>query len=135
MRDIKDYLHLYMGCSVLTEHDALMNGEPHVMTINVNNLFALLYKYKNTKPLLRSLSDMTEEEAAEVADILGNASHLSKESKIAQVMEILPRLLHMQTNVWGINWIKLTVYLLSKGFDLFNLIPDNLALDSKLVNH
>lgn len=82
------------------------------------------------KLLLRPLSSMTDEECLEFAAIIGGASHLSEETVIAQARMLLTERLHRQTNISGHDWILATKYFLSKGFDVFDLIEEGIALDS-----
>lgn len=117
--DIKDYLHLYLGCSVSVEHDAIMNGEPHVMAINAGNLFAISYKYKNTKLILRKLSSMTEEEFKE-------AQRCHPKTERWVIMGDIDKGGAVDFDSWS---PYSTRYLLSKGFDLFGLIDSGLAIE------
>ena len=117
-KDIKDYLHLYLGCEVLTnDHELGRNkkqrgrtgtfvgfADYHRMDCRLNfragpegrcNIYLL-------KPILRPLSDMTLEERKE--------SYRLKDDL-------------------GIGTVELFRWLLSKGFDLFGLIEAGLAID------
>ena len=70
----------------------------------------------------RSIESLTDDELFNAAQILGGASHLSRESVIAQSKELLlsNRLYNGQTNIPGINWLRLAVYLQSIGIQLSN---------------
>jgi hypothetical protein len=67
MKELKDYLHLYIGCKGKFQYD-LVRGEATM--IGVDNYGVkiscmddwILFRY--FKPILRPLSDMTEEEQA-----------------------------------------------------------------------
>lgn len=66
-KDIKDYLHLYLGCQVLIDGETLVTlvGFSHTYDIElyVNNQWL---HHRFCKLLLRPLSDMTDEEMDEV---------------------------------------------------------------------
>jgi hypothetical protein len=133
MRDIKDYLPLYMGQKIIFPERGANQARVFTVTGSIYDSMGTdkdFHKHEKRCLILRPLSDMTEEEAIEIADILGGASHLSRDSKIHAARELANRMLYTQTNIWGINWMRLTVHLLSKGFDLFGLIDDQLAIDS-----
>ena len=70
--------------------------------------------------LLTSLSLITDEDAVEVAKILGNCSHLSKESQISQVKELFssPNFFVKQTNISAAKWLYVFQYLQSEGYAL-----------------
>ena len=61
-KDIKDYLHLYLGCMV--QHPALSN--PRELTASW--MVSLIDKGIEVKPILRPLSDMTEEECLRLCE-------------------------------------------------------------------
>jgi hypothetical protein len=90
------------------------------------------YNVKYVKPILRPLSDLTEEEARECfalwsggrfnPDDYYNASALEDWWRYADDHDVDARAYCIGTPaVWR--------YLLSRGFDLFNWIPDGLAID------
>jgi len=117
MKELKDYIHLYIGSKVSTIHPALFNGKAHELTISINNLYEIIYKYQDSKLILRRLSDMTDEEATEYFSVcsLGPGDYIGG----------------------GPQWIPIsarsTHWLLSKSFDLFGLIDAGLAIDRKLT--
>lgn len=123
MKDIKDYLHLYLGCRAL-----LPNGKIDTLDY-VEIEQGVYFPSKGTdtedfghnllsevKPILRPLSDMTEEEMLEAVSIGG--LFYRGESVKAFIAN------------WTCYSGEVTRYLLSKSFDLFNLIPEGLAIDS-----
>lgn len=75
-KEIKDYLHLYLGCECVVEQDLEMEGfETRTLTtasiLGKKNQFLTLiggssvqkpFAAEEIKPILRPLSDMTEEE-------------------------------------------------------------------------
>lgn len=146
MKNIQDYLHLYSGCEVDTP-DGLRKMWCY------NPLFDLLYvetkptdiapsrayftyHFQKIKPILRPLTSMTEEELLEQEIIVKkfypdfeideemrkNALHRIKETGASAM------LFDEETSPFLI--FEITRYLLFKSFDLFNLIPEGLAIDS-----
>lgn len=66
-KNIKYYLHLYLGCDV--EEDSLAEKGKRYKTKLTPSKFRSVLEYNNyanVKPILRPLSDMTEEEAIEL---------------------------------------------------------------------
>jgi|SRR5688572_19579759 len=113
MRDIKDYLHLYLGGGCQATYSG-KSFQPHGV-INTEKLYQVMIGViTDIKPILRPLSDMTEEEKEEFEELQydDNVITLHKYGTIVQtyVPEIFRRMLQMQ-------------------FDLFNLIPEGLAID------
>jgi len=104
-KDISQYLHLYLGCQCQAKY---YYGKDWLHVKLTGNVLAELeqtegftYQIEFIKPELRPLSDMTEEEAIEHI-------HISNEQGVYDGFR----------------------YWLSKHFDLFNLIPEGLALDA-----
>lgn len=105
MKNIKDYLHLYMGCQVMYDDDQGKLTYYLMYNILATNEWHLV------KPILRPLSDMTEEEM-----------------KIVTVSGLMSDLKYIiNRNKWTPERF---LYLLSKGFDLFGLIEEGLAIDA-----
>lgn len=155
MKDIKDYLPFYIGCEVAREHDksrsekfceygklvGISESEIErgktvaILDVGIDHFHE--WYVEETKPILRPLSSMTEEEAKEVV----------KRRSPAGSVKSLDRLVINHIDSTSITWSFLSVpniprwerfgelspdqfiYLLSKGFDLFNLIPENLAIE------
>lgn len=108
-KEIKDYIHLYLGCEVMVESDNSDSYKDVIEAIVVEESVNLKktsdyyfegYNDFEIKLLLRPLSDMTDEEADITHGIL-NDYHTHEATR----------------------------FLLSKHFDLFNLIPEGLAID------
>jgi hypothetical protein len=115
---IEDYLHLYLGCEIMY-YDQGFNYPPKAgkLTVIANKgKFGTTYEYWENKgiifhtqqpaflkPVFRTLSDMSEEEK--------NESH---KFNVCDQFELA-------------EWFR---YLLSRHFDLFNLIPEGLAIDA-----
>lgn len=59
VKNIKDYLHLYLGCEIYAEGFQIRKLTPLVLMEWDDHYYPF-------KPILRSLSDMTEEEAIEL---------------------------------------------------------------------
>lgn len=114
--------HLYLGCEVANS----LTGR-HGLLFEVVRGRDL----DNIKPILRPLSDMTDEEALKCGEILGGMSHLSNDSIIHQIKDLIGtnKLYTMQTNISGIKWIYLTPFLLKQSFDIFGLIESGEAIN------
>lgn len=112
----KEVLHYYLGQEVSTDSgsetlDAIYNNG------DIETLFRghlrNYYSLERVKPILRPLSDMTEEELREMCD-KANVGYRSLESFKIHFSQILfPAEFH---------------YLLSHGFDLFGLIESGEAI-------
>lgn len=119
---IQDYLHLYIGCEVKTTGGKF--GK--LVSVSTDGMAIIVYGGEDPRgrvimqsaiiPILRTLSDMTEEEKDKYYSFWANI--ISKNPK--QIMK-----LDAQT----------TIYLLSKHFDLFDLIPAGLALNAAHLNN
>lgn len=118
-KEIKDYLHLYLG------HDVLAFGE-RVKMIGIHESGVLMdgkyfnegyYDFNDVKPILRPLSSMTEEEQDYVWHTEEPNSILKMDNGTKQRKVVLAP--------------ERTAYLLSKGFDIFNLIPEKLAVTAE----
>ncbi len=99
-KEIKDYLHLYLGCKVVF-------NEKLKAVITHKLLADNLVPKEKLKPILRPLSDMTEDEDQEFEYIRYKKDLSIYEGTAMQ-----------------------TAYLLSKNFDLFGLIESGLAIDA-----
>lgn len=117
-KDIKDYIHLYLGCDVIVHNTIratlnLLNHDHRIAVVKLSEAFGqtLSVMYNEVKLPLRPLSDMTEEEKVE----------------IFQVGESDWRQRHLEFT--SEQFIKL----LSKGFDLFGLIEAGLAIDKTKI--
>lgn len=122
MKNIKDYLHLYLECEVLSSNSGMV-----WQLIGIVNDDGVLYhkdfkkntaSLQNLKPILRPLSDMTEEEAKEI----GFWSELY--NKITGTEKG-----HAIYDLYTAEKLRLA---LSKHFDLFGLIEAGLAINKTL---
>ena len=117
-KKIEDYAHLYIGSSCIWSR---RKGDIKKECIITVSDLPWLRSMPVFKPILRPLSDMTEEEAEEINAELGS-NHLANnlKDKSYYAMNV-----HVQFD--------LTFRLLRMGFDLFGLIDSGLAIDkSKL---
>ncbi len=128
MREIKDYLHLYLqsgiGCFIFPD-DSITDGflEKH-KTRYPNGEYAPKlhigtyerFLKDGYKPILRPLSDMTEEEMEQIWHADEPKSILQMEYKDGRVRKVAL-------------CSERTKFLLSKGFDIFGLIEAGLAID------
>jgi hypothetical protein len=162
MKDIKDYLHLYLGCDVETTvkgkyvHPYGSVGISVVDADSYENLIRHLkfkeayqkdgyndYDWVSVKPILRPLSDMTEEEAWEFvggkSDQLYDDLKIDKIDKTGIVISYVinagdegsfPQSHKFDFFALGPEQLR---RLLSRGFDLFNLIPEGLAIDKTTI--
>lgn len=152
-KKITDYLHLYMGCRVNTPDGARkllgLNGlgnatvETHPKEIAPSTGY-FLYHESQVTPILRPLSDMTEEEAKEFFETGASSTILNKRIVKSGVLFEYSWVSDNpeRNNADGFSYSEVGMsfapqlnaakfrWLLSKGFDLFNLIPDGLAIDS-----
>lgn len=124
-REIKDYIHLYLWCKVLAPCPyEEKEGETAVLTGIREGTFAEVQYIVNghafeepsycelnlIKLILRPLSQMTKDEYDELCDIR-ELSSLAETDSNSFLMES-----------------KSTKYLLSKGFDIFDLHKDGLCI-------
>lgn len=134
-KEIKDYLHLYLGRQVEVMPAQAKSYVGQLQQIDVNGycIVADTSITRHThidyvKPILRDLSDMTEEEEEELV-----------KSEYPEATRWEVETFAMQLRAWydgkQISMDNYTpgmiVLLLSKGFDLFGLIPDKLAINAK----
>jgi hypothetical protein len=107
-KDIREILHLYLGCDMIYTNKGPIPGERFVLTSGNLMWAESCIKDGSLKPILRKLSSMTEEEKR----------------------ELLPERTESVDGITVVTTYESFRLLLSKGFDLFNLIPRGLALDS-----
>jgi hypothetical protein len=121
-KEIKDYLHLYLGCEAMYGDRKIVICGLNINSQHIQNIVGQeTFLIKEIKPLLRPLNDMTEEEFNEFKK--HSDSDFSKMCMIDSMMKdgSYTRLCHSAFA---------QQYLLSKGFDLFGLIESELAIDS-----
>ncbi len=132
-KDIKDYLHLYLGCP------AEIHGyNTKIVDKVTSSSLTMITKGCKIVPILRPLSDMTEQEAMELGKLLLLIPH----GQISAYKNTFGK--------WCVKWSEhykdhwcidgeifnqhQTIYLLKEGFDLFELIADGLAIDKTTLN-
>lgn len=129
---IKDYLHLYLGCQVdwkkFPDNESYSRNYRDLGTLACISIHGDVVietkdsqfhrKLKDVKLVLRPLSDMTKEEA----------NFLDAMAKAQKDGQVKPANCEFVTGIRTTSAEALRV-LLSKGFDLFNLIPEGLAID------
>jgi hypothetical protein len=137
MKEIKDYLHLYLGCEckdnvtgqVRKLHTVYMdlNQRPVYELQNID--VVTTFYSEEFKPILRPLSDMTEEEINECWKILEWSEMITTPSYRRNALneEFLDS--DEGRECGWFSFIKILPYLLKQSFDLFNLIPEGLAID------
>lgn len=116
-KKLSDYLHLYLGCEAIETlhdhkciiHEVRKDGKCYVLG---DALFSDLLDVNYIKPILRPLSDMTEEERREMM----REKHQYDTGN--------PRSHELTNHARRILWA------ISKHFDLFGLIESGLAIDS-----
>jgi hypothetical protein len=158
-KDIKDYLHLYLGCECMigdlswkpeTNLYGLAPGidvnygkpirtviDPHVLSV---------FSHKTT-PILRKLDSMTEEEMKELyklvfkreftGDNISRRDQGKKEDRWVLWSGLERLFIYSDGDVGGdcdLNYVRVhtptvLAWQLLKSFDLFNLIPEGLAID------
>lgn len=92
------------------------------------------FEYREIKPILRPLSDMTEDDCAEVWALIGGTPHLGNVEDIREWL-MTGETEKVEGIIYGaLEGALVTQYLLSRGFDLFGYIEAGLAIDQKTIN-
>jgi hypothetical protein len=123
MKELKDFIHLYLGAKVrYTYYDYEENTWTvwEQLTTNVLNKITTDWSIKDIQIQLRKLSDMTDEELKSLRSERGNLKGVERAD-----MNYIIRL-----TTWSPEDVR---YLLSRHFDLFGLIESGLAIDSKTL--
>jgi hypothetical protein len=105
--ELKDVIHLYLGCDCTMVDGDLQERK---FKLNAYNLNYYRQWISDLKPILRPLSSMTTDERKYLLTFANGYNDLSFVNSLERDAEI-------------------TKYLLSNGFDLFNLIPEGLAIE------
>lgn len=116
---IEDYLHLYLGCKVkwMYGNEIYILVRTDKINCDLYNGATLYTSIRNIKPILRALSDMTEEEKKEY-------QFMKPDSGVENSDPYQP---YINLNA------KRTLWALSKHLDLFNLIKSDLAIDASTI--
>jgi len=128
-KELKDYLHLYLGCDLVSVATGKVVGRMEgIVAGNAHfRVSGIWYSgpITNYKLALRHLSDMTEEEKRMVGF---EAYQVLRKDDFGS--NVIP------SKVVGFMWAaKQTSYLLSKHFDLFGLIEAGLAIDKTKIKN
>jgi hypothetical protein len=139
-KNIKDYLHLYLGCDCeyfeklifgdIQKRKAKLKGvnypfaEFHPITVHSEVALQTTFRrnVRDIKPILRPLSDMTEGEMEECGNMIYDFSNDEALAKWEW------KYFETGLDAEQFNW------LLSKHFDLFGLIEAGLAIDKTTLN-
>lgn len=111
-KEIKDYLHLYLGAECLANVPNIEVKQRLIIDGDLIGYEGENY-FTNIQPLLRKLSDMTGKERSLYLSYWDNVEVFSSSRVEAATKRDA----------------EATRYLLFKHFDLFNLIPEGLAID------
>lgn len=124
MKLTTEILAMYLGAPCMyavivpDQEDDYIEG-----TIGIRELHSYQNKAYRVHPILRKLEDMTEEEKIQVWELEYGSAYADADNQG-----------NLDDLVWNISvgeWhVNTFLFLLSKGFDLFNLIDDGSAIDS-----
>jgi hypothetical protein len=139
-KKIEGYLHLYLGCECWDEYD---DNTKRLFSVSSDN--CVLFKktthtrdFREVKPILRPLSDMTQLEADTIWEILDWNERIIGPVRIEDlIMEFSPIEDYnggANNAHWGY-FCKILPTLLSNSFDLFGLIESGLAIDATTVKN
>lgn len=126
MKDIKDYLHLYKGVCVEVHGKSCELSEVHKDSytyLGENGWTISDFRDTIPKPILRPLSDMTEEELCEMFN-----EKFSPEFARAILKDISKSLYELYKFIGEYGEFDTLPKLLKAGFDLFGLIESGLAI-------
>ncbi len=126
----KDVAHLYLGCDVVIDYDPagiagmLIDKCVGVSDYGISVSNGYIEKFEKTKPILRKLDSMTEDEKKELITINDAEGSISAISfNINSNLDFYFK----RTN------FAVVAFLLSKYFDIFNLIDSGQAIDAKTI--
>ena len=132
MKDIKDYLHLYLGCEVESPHGVgTLLSVTNYNHVTVNADGDTYFKTDEVKPILRPLSDIRPKEVANLIGVYDLAVEKANyESPFFQIQyrDENNEQQFKHTYLAHLNPEQF-VFLLSNQFDIFELIESGLAID------
>lgn len=158
MKKIEDYLHLYLGCKCIANgreavvdsigrHPAMNTATIRFTDSDDDTDWTVYNDLNDFKLILRPISDINKYEAQDIylryfgntvaEDWTGdNGSAYFNPKKVTPTKEHAIRIINGQDYTTGdfLEVSRLTIYLLSKHFDLFGLIEAGLAIDSTTIN-
>jgi hypothetical protein len=120
--ELKDYLHLYLGCEI-RYHSRLSNTWGAWIKMTYSDLELAINHIgfgEKIELALRPLSDMTEEE---LSDIIATKEHFNRGYSVEEFI--------VGWKAFGAETFR---YLISKHFDLFGLIESGLAIVKPLTH-
>jgi hypothetical protein len=126
-KNIADYLHLYLGCEFIWEDE----DDPMILkgvfgdvaySTEADESGEGMYAIEEIKPILRPLSDMTEEEMNHLGSLTTMTLYDCFDEFYYDFLD------QREDRPWETTF-EITRYLLTRGFDLFGLIESGLALD------
>lgn len=131
--ELKDYLHFYLGCEIQFPDKSVSKLSAVCNTHNGMWISAIDYSLpldggwwhpvSAIKPILRPLSDMTEEEAKECYFLIHNCK--ATDSPFDTLQYIISALEdETSSKVW--------LWAIKKGFDVFGLIEAGLAINKTI---
>lgn len=130
-KDIKDYLHLYLGCwcECSPPRTEIFHGQLQQIDVNGCCVVADISVTRNThvrfiKPILRPLSSMTFEEFRKLF-----GENFSESYCKARIKSINSSMWVLYKTIGEIGNFDTVPNLLAEGFDLFNLINEDLVID------
>lgn len=175
-KEINNYLHLHLGCEVCFEQSnyhfvhnyAIHKGDIKILTASLLHCIEYHSNKLIFKPILRPLSDMTEEEIIHLLWVNNDSEQLDADCRISKeeiIQAIDEQVFDKEHNRWRImyscrcfvgtfiiegngdmelydedddlqgleNRSESFRYLLKQHFDLFNLIPEGLAIDKTKI--
>ena len=139
-KDIKDYLHLYLGCEFETPKGSMKLCQwKAVGQVQAHREIDFTFHWfdaSEVKPILRPLSDMTDEEKIGLTSIFGWYHNFSDDvGRCDQIESLFANngFWNKVTNISGATWAKVTTILLKQGFDIFGLIEEELAIDKTKI--
>lgn len=147
-KNIKDYLHLYLGCECETPIGIMelssidlhyqypvwfrykeSNGEKityypksNYEILSKNGLRGKAFHFSEIKPILRKLDSITDKEAWESWRFVTDPHY-------SHVTNPKHAIIHGGLGISTKEWANIIRYLLQQGFDIFGLIPSGLAID------
>ena len=135
MKELKDYLHLYLGCQFVVKiNNTDMLSAP--MVLDEAALFSAsrsesYFDFIKPIPILRPLSDMTQDEADVIWGILDWNERITGVARITDIIREFDVIEEDNDTTSNAHWgylCKIFPYLLKYGFDLFGLHEAGLCL-------